>query len=74
MKDSFDASSLIQSIPHILFEHSYVFVIFGFISFFTNIPLDRTIKIILKRIYEYKLIAITLKKSIMKKLITDVYN
>ena len=35
-------------------------------------PLDRTIKIILKRIYEDKLITTTSKKRTMKKLITDV--
>ena len=41
------------------FISSAVFVTLGFISFFTNIPFDRTIKISLKRIYEYKLITTT---------------
>ena len=49
--------------------HLLLFVLY---RFFTNIPLDRTIKIILKRIYEYKLITTTLKKGTMKRLRTDV--
>ena len=65
VKDSFEASSLIQNISP--------FVSFDVVSLFTNVPLDRTIKIILKRIYKDKLITTTLKKSTMKKLITDVF-
>ena len=49
--------------------HLLLFVLY---RFFTNIPLDRTIMIILKRIYEYKLITTTLKKGTMKRLRTDV--
>ena len=49
--------------------HLLLFVLY---RFFTNIPLDRTIKIILKRIYEYKLITTTLKKGTMKRFRTDV--
>ena len=49
--------------------HLLLFVLY---RFFTNIHLDRTIKIILKRIYEYKLITTTLKKGTMKRLRTDV--
>ena len=49
--------------------HLLLFVLY---RFFTNIPLDRTIKIILKRIYEYKLITTTLKKGTMKRLRTAV--
>ena len=72
VKDSFEASSRIQNISPTLFEQGYVFVSFDVVSLFTNVSLDRTIKIILKRIYEDKLITTTLKKSTMKKLITDV--
>ena len=71
-KDSFEASSRIQNISLTLFEQGYVFVSFDVVSLFTNVPLDRTIKIILKRSYEDKLITTTLKKRTMKKLITDV--
>ena len=38
---------------------------------FTNIPLKRTVNIILKRIYVNKVIPITLRKCIVKKLILD---
>ena len=72
VKDSFEASSRIQNISPTLFELGYVFVSFDVVSLFTNVALDRTIKIILKRIYEDKLITTTLKKRTMKKLITDV--
>ena len=49
------------SLTHYLSKvmHLLLFVLY---RFFTNIPLDRTIKIILKRIYEYKLITTTLKR------------
>ena len=72
VKDSFEASSRIQNISLTLFEQGYVFVSFDVVSLFTNVPLDRTIKIILKRSYEDKLITATLKKRTMKKFITDV--
>ena len=77
VKDSFEASIRIQNISPTLFEQGYVFVSFDVVSLFTNLslfysPLDRTIKIILNRIYEDKLITTTLKKRTMKKLITDV--
>ena len=52
VKESFEASSYIQNISPTLFEQGYVFVSFDVVSLFTNVPLDRTIKIILKRIYE----------------------
>ena len=72
VKDSFEASSRIQNISPTLFEQGYVFVNFDVVSLFTNVSQDRTFKIILKRIYEDKLVTITLKKRTMKKLITDV--
>ena len=71
-EDSFEASSRIQNISPTLFERGYVFFSFDIVSLFTNVPLDKTIKIILKIIYEDKLITTTLKKRTMKKLITDV--
>ena len=72
VKDSFEGSSRIQNISSTLFEQGYVFVSFDVVSLFANVSLDRTIKIILKKIYEDKLITTTLKKRTMKKLITDV--
>ena len=72
VKDSFKASIRNQNISPTLFEQGYVFVSFDVVSLFTNVPLHRTIMIILKRIYEDKLITTTLKKRTMKKRITDV--
>ena len=72
VKDSFETASRIQNIPNTLFQQGYVSVSFDVVSLFTNVPLNKTIKIILKRIYEEKLINITLKKRTMKNLITDV--
>ena len=40
-------------------------------SLFTNVPLKKTVDIILNRIYKSKLISTTLMKRILKKLILD---
>ena len=40
-------------------------------SLFTNVPLDKTLKIILDRIYKDKIIATSLKQRTLKKLIKD---
>ncbi len=52
LTDSFDAISSIQNIPEHLFREGYQFVSFNVESLFTNIPLNRTLNIILKSIYE----------------------
>ena len=70
-KDSFDAASAIQSIPQNLFDEGYRLVSFDVESLFTNVPLKRTINRILKRIYNDKLLDITLTKRSLKKLLTD---
>ena len=44
VKDSFEASIRIENISPTLFEQGYVFASFDFVSLFTNVPLDRTIK------------------------------
>ena len=72
VKDSFETYNRIQYVPHILYEQGYVFASFDILSLFTNCPLGRTIKIILKRIYDNKQITSTLKKCTMKNLIIDV--
>ena len=51
LRDSFHAVSEIKSIPKELFSEGYRLVSFDVVSLFTNVPLDRTINIILKRIY-----------------------
>ena len=64
LKDSFDAATRIQNIPEELFRNGYRFVSFDVKSLFTNVPLKKTINIILDRIYNKKLINTTLKKRI----------
>jgi hypothetical protein len=49
----------------------YKFVSFDVESLFTNVPLRRTINIILDRVYKQNLIDTTLRKSTLKKLILD---
>ena len=71
LKDSFDAASRIQNIPEHLFRDGYRFVSFDVKSLFTNVPLKKTINIILDRIYNKNLINTSLKKRTLKKLILD---
>ena len=61
----------IRSIPPELFDEDYRYISFDVTSLFTNVPLNRTIKIILKRVYEEKLVKTNLKKNTLKKLIKD---
>lgn len=70
LKDSYDAANRIRSIPSELFqEHRYVS--FDVESLFTNVPLNRTINIILKRVYTDKMISTNLQAKTLKKLIID---
>ena len=66
MKDSFEAVDCIHSIPPELFDEGYHYISFDVTSLFTNVPLNRTIKIILKRVYEEKLVKTNLKKKLIK--------
>ena len=54
-----------------LFAEGYTFVSFDVESLFTNVPLQRTLKIIEDRIYNKKLFKTKLKKSTLRKLIRD---
>ena len=71
LKDSFDAANKIKSVPSEIFEYGYQFVSFDIESLFTNKPLNKTINIILDRIYWQKLLKTNLKKRTMKKLLLD---
>ena len=71
LKDSFDAAERIRNIPETAKNDGYKFVSFDVVSLFTNVPLKRTLDIILNRVYKDKLIQTTLKKSTLKKLILD---
>ena len=67
-KDSFDAGNPIKNIPKELFGEGYRFVSFDVESLFINIPLHRSINVILTRIYHDKLIHTGIKKNTMHKL------
>ena len=53
-------------------DGGYKLVSFDVRVLFTNVPLKRTLNIILSRIYKDKLIQTTLKKATLKKLILDM--
>ena len=71
--DSFNAAEKIKNIPNNLFEDGYVFVFFDAESLFTNVPLKRTIDILLKRVYQDNLITTNIKKRNLKKLVLDIW-
>ena len=74
LSDSFEAVSSIQNIPQHLFNDGYQFVSFDVESLFTNVPLKRTVDIILNRIFTDKLLDTKLLKRTLKKLILDCCN
>ena len=65
--DTFNAIDRIRNISPDLFENGYKYVSFDF----TNVPLGKTINVILKKIYNDNIINTTLKKRTLKKLILD---
>ena len=71
LKDSFDAAERIKGIPGHLYKDGYVLISLDVVSLFTNVPLTKTINVILDRIYKEKRISTTLHKRTLKKLITD---
>ena len=54
-----------------MFENGYQYISFDVESLFTNVPIKRTVDLILKRIYTDKLVSTNLKKRTLKKLILD---
>ena len=58
-KDTFDAVSAIKAIPQNLFDQGYRFVSFHVESLFTNVPLKRTINLVLSRVFKDKSIDTT---------------
>ena len=69
LKDSFDTANKIKSIPSEIFEDGYQFGSFDIEFLFTNVSFNKTINIILDRIYRQKLLKTNLKKKTMKKLL-----
>ena len=72
IRDSFDAANRISSIlPELKNSNDLVFVSLDVVSLFTNVRLQKTVNIILKRVYNNKEISATLSKRSLKKLILD---
>ena len=71
LRDSFDTITHIENIPQNLFTKGYRFVSFDVKSLFTNIPLKKTVAIVLHRIYNDKQLTTALKKRTLKKLLLD---
>ena len=71
LNDSFDAADRINQIPDSLYDEGYRLVSFNVKSLFTNVPLSKTIEVILDRIYNKNQITSPLKKRTLKKLIDD---
>ena len=74
LKDSFEAVNRIQDIPSSLFVNGYKFASFDVKSLFTNVPIKKTIGVILTQIYNDHTISTNLKKRSLKKLILDTCN
>ena len=71
IEDSFVVVNRKINIPQKLFNEGYRFVSFNVKSLFTNVPLQRSINVISKRIYDDKLINADIKKNTKRKLIKD---
>ena len=67
-----DAAKRIKKIPKELIKNEeYTLMSLDVVSSFTNVPLWKTVNIILDRVYNQKLIKTILPKNILKKLILD---
>ena len=73
MKGKFETVNKICSVPPKLFEQRYQYYSLDVVSLLTNVPLNSTIKIILKRVSEEKFLDAKLRKSTLKKLIKGTY-
>ena len=71
IKDLLEAVDRIRSIPTELFDEGYRYFSFDITLLFTNVPLNKTINIILHRIYKENLVKTNMRKSTLKKLIKD---
>ena len=71
VKDTFDAKSRIETIEKAIFTQGYQYVSFDVESLFTNVPLERTLAVIERRIYNENKVPTTLRKTTLRKLIRD---
>ena len=60
-----------MNIDFSLLNNGYKLVSFDVVSLFTNVPLRRTVNVIIDRIYKDKVIDTKIKKSTLKKLVLD---
>ena len=60
-----------KSIDPALFEQGFKYVSFDVESLFTNVPLERTLQVIERRVYDEKELSTKLKRSAIRKLIRD---
>ena len=63
IKDLFEAVERIRSIPTEPFDKGYRYFSFDVTLPFTNVPLNKTINIILHRIYKENLVKTNMRKS-----------
>ena len=71
-KDTFDAAERIKTIPkEFIRNEEYTLILLDAVSLFTNVPLWKTVNIILGCVYNQKLIKTTFSKNVLKKLIVD---
>ena len=68
IKNSFEVLDCIRSIPTELFDEGYRYFSFDVTLLFTNVPLNKTINIILHRIYKENLVKTNMRKSTLKKI------
>ena len=73
VKNSFDAANRIKVISQHLFENGYHSLSLDVESLLTNVPIKRTVGLILKRVYTDKLVSTNLKKRTLKKLILETW-
>ena len=71
VKDSFEAVNMINKIPPELFDQGYQYFSFDITLLSTNVPLNKTINIILEQIYKELLVNTKLQRKTLKKLIKD---
>ena len=62
---------MIHKIPLELFDQGHQYFSFDVTSSFTNVIFNKTVKIILERIYKEKLVNTELRKNTLKKLVKD---
>ena len=72
LKDTFDAAEPNKKIPkEQIRNEKYTLISLDVVSLFTNVPLRKTVNIILDHVYNEKLIKTTLSNNVLKKLILD---